>query len=89
MIRDENRPVGIDLFSGVGGMSLGFEQAGSDVVAAFDANKIAVESYALNFPTTKAILADLTKLSGSDLRKKAGRKSSYEKPAPSTRLLFR
>lgn len=72
MERDEKRPVGVDLFCGAGGMSLGFEQAGFDVVAAFDANKIAVDSYALNFPTTKAIQADLTKLSGSDLRKKAG-----------------
>ena len=29
-----NRPVGVDLFAGAGGMSLGFEQAGFDVVAA-------------------------------------------------------
>ncbi len=72
MKRDKNRPVGIDLFCGVGGMSLGFEQAGFDVVAAFDADKITVDTYALNFPTTKAVQADLTKLSGSELRKKAG-----------------
>ena len=28
------RPIGVDLFSGAGGMSLGFEQAGFDVMAA-------------------------------------------------------
>src|SRR5260370_38785751 len=34
--RMRNRPAGVDLFSGVGGMSLGFEQAGFDVIAAVD-----------------------------------------------------
>lgn len=39
----------VDMFSGCGGMSLGFEQAGVDVVAAFDKWAPAVEIYRANF----------------------------------------
>ncbi len=39
----------IDLFSGCGGMSLGFQNAGFEVVAAYDNWKPAVEVYGTNF----------------------------------------
>ena len=39
----------IDLFSGCGGLSLGFEEAGFNVLAAFDKWKPAVEIYKNNF----------------------------------------
>lgn len=39
----------VDLFSGCGGMSLGFEEAGFDVVGAFDNWDAAVEIYKANF----------------------------------------
>jgi DNA (cytosine-5)-methyltransferase 1 len=39
----------VDLFSGCGGMSLGFERAGFDIVAAFDSWNPAVNCYSLNF----------------------------------------
>lgn len=39
----------VDMFSGCGGMSLGFEKAGLDVVAAFDNWKPAVDVYKKNF----------------------------------------
>lgn len=39
----------VDLFSGCGGMSLGFERAGFEVVAAFDSWDPAVNCYSINF----------------------------------------
>ena len=39
----------VDVFAGCGGMSLGFEQAGVEVVAAFDNWKPAVDIYRSNF----------------------------------------
>lgn len=46
----ETRPLKVvDLFCGVGGLSRGFEDAGYEVVAAFDYWERAVETYRLNF----------------------------------------
>ena len=39
----------IDLFAGCGGMSLGFENAGFDIVAAFDNWDAAITIYEINF----------------------------------------
>src|SRR3990172_9340175 len=58
----------IDLFSGAGGMSLGFELAGFSVLAAVDSDPIHVGTYKKNFPDTNAVVADLASLSGAELR---------------------
>ena len=47
--RRRAKPRVVDLFSGCGGMSLGFERAGFDVVAAFDSWDPAVSCYSINF----------------------------------------
>ena len=39
----------IDLFSGCGGMSLGFQNSGYDLIAAFDNWKPAIDVYRDNF----------------------------------------
>ena len=54
----------IDLFSGCGGLSLGFQRAGFSIEAAFDAWKTAVDCYAANF-SHPVMLHDLSDTASS------------------------
>ncbi len=56
------KPTMIDLFSGVGGLSLGFEMAGFTVVLANEYDKSIAQAYVKNRPHTKMIIDDITKL---------------------------
>lgn len=62
----------IDVYSGVGGLSLGAVRAGFRLAAAVDLDPIASESHARNFPLTKHLTEDVGKLSGDDLLELAG-----------------
>ena len=62
------RPIGIDLFSGAGGLSLGFEQAGFDVVAAVEVDPIHAAIHKFNFPECTVIPRSVIGLSGCDIR---------------------
>lgn len=66
------RPIGIDLFSGVGGLSLGFEQAGFDVVAAVEYDSIHAAAHAYNFPRCATLARSVIGLSGEDIRRATG-----------------
>jgi DNA (cytosine-5)-methyltransferase 1 len=66
------RPLGIDLFAGAGGMSLGFEQAGFDVVAAVEIDPIHATTHEFNFPDCAVIPRSVTEVSGCDIRASAG-----------------
>lgn len=66
------RPIGIDLFSGVGGMSLGFEQAGFDVVAAVEIDPVHAACHKFNFPHCAMLPTSVEQLTGSTIRKAAG-----------------
>lgn len=66
------RPVGIDLFAGAGGMSLGFEQAGFDVVAAVEIDPVHCAVHKYNFPNTAVIPQSVEGLSGAQIREAAG-----------------
>ncbi|MHB1425686.1 MAG: DNA cytosine methyltransferase [Gemmataceae bacterium] len=60
--RPRKRPVAIDLFCGAGGMSLGFEQAGFDVLLGVDADGHHVAAHARNFPHSVALCRSIVDL---------------------------
>ena len=56
------KPRVIDLFAGVGGLSLGFEKKGFDVVLANEYDASIAASYIANHKKTKMIVGDITSL---------------------------
>ena len=59
------------MFAGVGGFSLGIEQAGFDVLVAVESDPIHACAYKFNFPLTEVICQDITKLSADTIRQAA------------------
>lgn len=66
------RPTAIDLFAGAGGMSLGFEQAGFNLLAAVEIDPIHAAVHKFNFPNTAVICDDIVNLTGEKLLQSAG-----------------
>ncbi len=50
----------VSLFSGAGGLDLGFHQEGYEIAFAVDRMEAAVQTHRRNFPTTTSIAADIT-----------------------------
>jgi DNA (cytosine-5)-methyltransferase 1 len=66
------RPIGVDLFAGAGGMSLGFEQAGFDILAAVEIDPVHAAVHEFNFPHCAVLARSVVGLSGAQIRKAAG-----------------
>ena len=56
------KPSVIDLFAGVGGLSLGFEKQGFDVLIANEYDESIADAYSKNHKGTKMIVGDITSL---------------------------
>lgn len=65
--RSSSRPVAVELFSGLGGLSQGFIQAGFDLALAADIHQPSVLSMNRNHPKTSTILGDLRRVSEQSL----------------------
>lgn len=59
----------IDLFSGAGGLSLGFEKIGFENVFSVDFMKDYCDTYRINFPNHKLIQKDISELSDEEIKK--------------------
>jgi DNA (cytosine-5)-methyltransferase 1 len=64
----EKKPIGVDLFAGAGGMSLGFEQAGFDIAAAVEYDPVHCATHEFNFPDCAAICRSVADINGKYIR---------------------
>lgn len=58
----------IDLFSGIGGQTLGLKKAGFKVVVSIEIDEHAVKGYKLNHPETEMIQKDIRKVTAKEIK---------------------
>jgi DNA (cytosine-5)-methyltransferase 1 len=71
-MHDTESMIGIDLFAGAGGMSLGAQLAGVKVALAIDKDVHAAATYKLNHPETKVSVSDISDVSGFNVSLPSG-----------------
>ncbi|OKH34069.1 DNA (cytosine-5-)-methyltransferase [[Phormidium ambiguum] IAM M-71] len=67
-MNSKKRPIAVDLFAGAGGMTLGFEQAGFDVLAAVEIDPIHCATHEYNFPFWTTLCQDINNTTGAEIR---------------------
>jgi DNA (cytosine-5)-methyltransferase 1 len=67
-VQTQKRPIAVDLFAGAGGMTLGFEQAGFDVLAAVELDPIHCATHEYNFPFWKILCRNIEQVKGLEIR---------------------
>lgn len=67
-----HRLTAVDLFSGAGGISLGLQSAGYDVLLANDLDAASARTHRRNFPNVSFIEGDVRELTGSLVRRRTG-----------------
>ena len=65
------KPIGVDLFAGAGGLSLGFEQAGFDVLAAVEIDPVHCATHEYNFPHCTTICQSVAEVTGREIRERS------------------
>lgn len=72
--KSEKKYQAIELFAGVGGMSLGLEKANIDTIAFIEKDKIACQTLRKNRPNWNVIENDITKINKEEMYEKIGQK---------------
>ncbi|MFN7526152.1 MAG: DNA cytosine methyltransferase, partial [Dolichospermum sp.] len=62
------RPIAVDLFAGAGGMTLGFEQAGFDVLTSVEIDPIHCAIHQFNFPFWTVLCKSVEETTGEEIR---------------------
>jgi DNA (cytosine-5)-methyltransferase 1 len=69
MVKQKEKKTFIDLFSGCGGLSLGFEMAGFEGLLAIDNWQDALDTYKHNNPNARTLCGDLSKINPEDIKR--------------------
>lgn len=64
----KKRPIAVDLFAGAGGMTLGFEQAGFDVLASVEIDPIHCATHEFNFPFWHILCKSVEETTSQEIR---------------------
>jgi DNA (cytosine-5)-methyltransferase 1 len=67
----KERPIAVDLFAGAGGMTLGFEQAGFEVLASIEIDPIHCATHEFNFPFWTILCKSVVDTTGAEIRSRS------------------